>query len=106
MPDNPSLSIIIPIYNVEKYLSMCIDSLLKTPVSKKEALLYGRSLNMSLPTKKQMRLIEEHLETINNRLLSIGRGDCMLLGAIVSLFWTRFENRPDERRKVLFLAPI
>ena len=29
MPDNPSLSIIIPVFNVEKYLSMCIDSLLK-----------------------------------------------------------------------------
>ncbi|MBR6356239.1 MAG: hypothetical protein IKR92_05240 [Alphaproteobacteria bacterium] len=88
----------------EYYLD--IDSLLKTPISKKEALLYGRSLNMLLPTKKQMHLIEEHLETINNRLLSIGRGDCMLLGAIVNQFWTRFENRPDERRKVLFLAPI
>lgn len=88
----------------EYYLD--IDSLLKTPISKQEALRYGRSLNMLLPTKKQMRLIEEHLETINNRLLSIGRGDCMLLGAIVSQFWTRFENRPDERRKVLFLAPI
>lgn len=29
VPDNPSLSIIIPVFNVEKYLSMCIDSLLK-----------------------------------------------------------------------------
>lgn len=30
VPDNPSLSIIIPVYNVEKYLPMCLDSLLKT----------------------------------------------------------------------------
>ncbi len=29
VPDNPSLSIIIPVFNVEKYLSMCIDSLLR-----------------------------------------------------------------------------
>ena len=30
VPENPSLSIIIPIYNVEKYLPMCIASLMKT----------------------------------------------------------------------------
>ena len=31
MPDNPSLSVIIPVFNVEDYLSKCIDSLFKTP---------------------------------------------------------------------------
>ena len=30
MPDHPSLSIVIPVYNVEKYLPMCMESLLKT----------------------------------------------------------------------------
>ena len=91
----------------EYYLD--IDSLLKTPVSKKEALLYGHRLNMVLPTKKQMRLIEANLETINNSLLRIGRGDCLLLGAILTQFWTRFERvetSPQERRGVLFLAPV
>lgn len=91
----------------EYYLD--IDSLLKTPVSKQEAVRYGKQLKMTLPTKKQMRLLEQHLETINNRLLSIGRGDCLLLGAILQQFWTRFEKAtfsPEERRGVLFLAPI
>ena len=86
-----------------------IDSLLKTPVSKEEALFYGRRLNMPLPTKKQMRVLEQNLETINNRLLSIGRGDCMLFGTIQKNFWTRCEKRlatQNERRGVLFLVPI
>lgn len=30
MPDNPSLSVIIPVFNVENYLSKCIESLFKT----------------------------------------------------------------------------
>ena len=91
----------------EYYLD--IDSLLKTPISKQEAVLYGRKLNMVLPTKKQLRLLEEHLETINNSLLNIGRGDCMLFGALGQQFWTRCEKAktaPAERRSVLFLAPI
>lgn len=91
----------------EYYLD--IDSLLKTPISREEAVLYGRSLKMSLPTKKQMRLLEQHLDTINNSLLSIGRGDCLLLGALLHRFWTRFEKtslQPEERRGVLFLVPL
>ena len=94
---------------VEKNLYLDIDSILKTPVSKQEALLYGRGMNLMLPTKKQMRLIEKNLEKINNSLLSIGRGDCLLLGAIIKDFWTRCEksnNLPSERRFVLFLVPI
>ncbi len=55
--------------NEEYYLD--IDSILKTPVSKKEAQVYGRQMNMMLPTKKQMRLIEQNLEIINNSLLRI-----------------------------------
>lgn len=93
--------------SAEYYLD--IDSLLKTPISKKEALLYGQRMKMSLPTKKQMRLLEQHLETINSSLLRIGRGDCLLLGTILSQFWTRFEKATpafDERRGVLFLVPI
>lgn len=40
VPDNPSLSIIIPVFNVEKYLSMCLDSLLKTEgIDKTEIIL-------------------------------------------------------------------
>ena len=93
--------------NEEYYLD--IDSILKTPVSKKEAQVYGRQMNMMLPTKKQMRLIEQNLEIINNSLLSIGRGDCLLLGAVVKDFWTRYAKTADsgiERRSVLFLVQI
>ncbi|MBQ9271465.1 MAG: hypothetical protein IJ218_04285 [Alphaproteobacteria bacterium] len=86
-----------------------IDSILKTPVSKQEALLYGQQLKMKLPTKKQMQQIEKNLEIINNSLLRIGRGDCMLLGEILQQFWTRYEKTTDsvgKRRCVLFLVPI
>lgn len=33
MMDNPLLSIIIPVYNVEKYISECLDGILKIPAS-------------------------------------------------------------------------
>lgn len=84
-----------------------VDSILKTPISKKEALLYGHKLNLSLPTKKQIRLLEKHLTTINNSLLSIGRGDCLLLGSLLKEFWTRCDStQSNERRNVLFLVPL
>lgn len=86
-----------------------IDSMLKTPVSKKEALLYGRQMKMTLPTKTQMRQLEQNLEVINNSLLSIGRGDCMLFGTMLKTFWTRCDRTiqtQNERRGVLFLVPI
>ncbi|MBR1825126.1 MAG: hypothetical protein IJ770_00880 [Alphaproteobacteria bacterium] len=92
----------------EKYY-LDIDSMLKTPVSKKEALTYGRKLKMALPTKTQMRWIEQNLDVINKSLLSIGRGDCLLFGAILKEFWTRYEKTTGsagERRSVLFLVPI
>lgn len=86
-----------------------IDSLIKTPVSKSEAMSYGKQLKMLLPTQKQMRKLEQNLETINNSLLSIGRGDCMLFGTLRKAFWTRCDKPVDaatERRGVLFLVPI
>lgn len=93
---------------VDESCYLDIDSIVKTPVSKQEALLYGHRLNLLLPTKKQMRLLEKHLSTINNSLLSIGRGDCLLLGSMLKEFWTRCEKSTgsDERRNVLFLAPL
>ena len=40
MSDAPSLSIVIPVYNVKEYLPKCMDSLLRTPgISKTEILL-------------------------------------------------------------------
>lgn len=86
-----------------------IDSILKTPISKKEAVFYGKQMKMLLPTKKQMQKLEQNLETINNSLLSIGRGDCMLFGTLRKEFWTRCDKPADittERRGVLFLVPI
>jgi len=94
---------------VDEAYYLDIDSILKTPVSKKEAVFYGKQLNMLLPTKRQMRKLEQNLETINNSLLSIGRGDCMLFGTLRKAFWTRCDkpvNTATERRGVLFLVPI
>lgn len=94
---------------VDKSCYLDIDSMLKTPISKKEALLYGHKLNMVLPTKRQMRLIEQNAEAINNSLIKIGRGDCLLLGKILKEFWTRYEkptNVPNDRRCVLFLVSV
>lgn len=36
---NPSISIIVPVYNVEKYLSYCVDSILKQTFREFELLL-------------------------------------------------------------------
>lgn len=94
---------------VDKAHYLDIDSMLKTPISKKEAVVYGKQMKMLLPTKKQMQELEQNLETINNSLLSIGRGDCMLLGTLREMFWTRCAKPTDtatERRGVLFLVPI
>ena len=94
---------------VDKSCYLDIDSMLKTPISKKEALQYGQKLKMMLPTKKQMRLIEQNAEIINNSLIKIGRGDCLLLGQILQDFWTRYEKAKslsNERRCVLFLVSI
>ena len=90
----------------EYYLD--IDSLLKTPVTKAEALSYGKRLKLRLPTKKQILLLENQAEKVNNSLLSIGRGDCLLLGNILNNFWTLCDNvsSSSERRGVLFLVPV
>ena len=90
----------------EYYLD--IDSLLKTPVSKTEALNYGRRLNLRLPTKKQIQWLESQAQIVNNRLLSIGRGDCLLLGNILNEFWTLCDSvdANPQRRGVLFLVPL
>ena len=86
-----------------------LDSMLMTPVSKREAVFYGKRLKFELPTGKQMQMLEQNLEKINNSLLRIGRGDCMLLGSVRKAFWTRCEQaamKRQERKSVLFLVPI
>lgn len=85
-----------------------LDSMIKSPVSKKEALLYGRKMNILLPTKKQMQIISRNINVINESLLGIGRGDCLLFDNIHKDFWTRCGNQAnnDERRRVLFVAPL
>lgn len=85
-----------------------IDSMLKTPISKQEALSYGHKMKMKLPTKRQLGLIQQNMETVNQSLHAIGHGDYMLLGNIYQAFWTiRNESKDEkERRRVLFVAPL
>lgn len=85
-----------------------LDSMIKSPVSKKEALHYGRKMNILLPTKKQMQVICQNINIINESLLGIGRGDCLLFDDIHKDFWTRCGGRANdsERRRVLFVAPM
>lgn len=39
--DNPTISVIVPVYNVEKYLPHCIDSILAQTFTDFELLLIG-----------------------------------------------------------------
>ena len=84
-----------------------IDSLLTTPVSHDEAKQYGKQLKLNLPNKKLMRLLAENQNIVNNSLLAIGRGDCLILGDVTKDFWTSKSNLPKtDRRKVLFIKPV
>lgn len=85
-----------------------LDSMIKTPISKDEALVYGRKMNILLPTERQMNVIKRNINIINESLLGIGRGDCLLFDDhIQDEFWTRrSEEAGSERRRVLFIAPI
>lgn len=86
---------------------MDIDSLLTTPVSHREAKQYSKQLKLNLPSKKMLRLLSDKRDVINNSLLSIGRGDCLILGNISDDFWTSRSNLPDkDKRKVLFIRPV
>jgi hypothetical protein len=86
-----------------------LDSMIKTPISKEEALIYSRKMNILLPTERQMNVIRRNINIINESLLGIGRGDCLLFDDhIRNEFWTRCGNQTadGERRRVLFIAPI
>lgn len=85
-----------------------LDSMIKTPISKEEALIYSRKMNILLPTERQMNVIRRNINVINTSLLGIGRGDCLLFDDhIHDEFWTRCsEEVGSERRRVLFIAPI
>lgn len=86
---------------------MDIDSILTTPVSHREAKRYGKLLKLNLPNKKLLRLLADNQETVNNSLLSIGRGDCLILGNINNDFWTSKSNLPEkDKRKVIFIRPV
>lgn len=93
---------------ISKDFYIDIDSMLKTPISKKEAISYGRRMKMKLPTKSQLGLIQQNIETVNQSLHAIGHGDYMLLGNICSDFWMLRNEAKDEkeRRRVLLVAPI
>ena len=91
--------------NSEYYMD--IDSLLTTPVSHDEAKQYGKQLKLNLPNKKLMRLLAENQNVVNNSLLAIGRGDCLILGDVTQGFWTSRSNNPkSDRRKVLFIKSV
>lgn len=86
-----------------------LDSLLKVPISKREAKNYGKQMKFPLPTKEQIRLLQNNLEKVNNSLLMVGRGDCLLLGNVSEDFWTCRASSPqveNERRCVVFILPI
>lgn len=86
---------------------MDIDSILTTPVSHQEAKRYGKMLKLNLPNKKLLRLLADNQETVNNSLLSIGRGDCLILGNINNDFWTSRSSLPEkDKRKVIFIRPV
>ena len=84
-----------------------IVSILTTPVSHQEAKRYGKLLKLNLPSKKMLRLLADNQETVNNSLLSIGRGDCMILGNVNNDFWTSRSCLPErDKRKVIFIRPV
>ncbi|MBR1601658.1 MAG: hypothetical protein IJ677_08815 [Alphaproteobacteria bacterium] len=84
-----------------------IASILTTPVSLEEAKKYGKQLRHNLPSKKLIRLLIDNQDIVNNSLLSIGRGDCLLLGDIDEKFWTqRSINLMNDRRNVVFIIPL
>ncbi len=86
---------------------MDIDSLLTTPISHQEAKLYGKQLKMNLPNKKMLRLLAKNQNIINNSLLSIGRGDCLILGDVCKVFWASRSDEPEtDRRRVIFIRPV
>ena len=84
-----------------------IASILTTPVSHEDAKKYGRQLKLNLPSKKLIRILADNQETVNNSLLSIGRGDCLLLGEITGQFWIqRSNNAVSDKRNVIFIVPV
>lgn len=85
-----------------------IDSMLKTPVSREEALSYRQRLQMMLPTKKQLNLIFQNIEKVNQSLHILGRGDYMLFQNMHQDFWTVRNDRKEEkeRRRVLLVVPL
>ena len=93
---------------VSKDFYVDLDSMVKTPVSREEALSYGKKLQMSLPTKRQLDLISKNVEAINQSLHAVGRGDYMLFQSMQQDFWAVRNDKKDEkeRRKVLFVVPM
>ena len=84
-----------------------IASILTTPVSHEEAQKYGKQLKLHLPSKKLMHLLADNQETVNKSLLSIGRGDCLLLGDPTQQFWTQRSNDcANAKRSVVFIIPV
>lgn len=93
---------------ISKDFYVDLDSMVKTPVSREEALSYGKKLQMKLPTKRQIDLICKNIEKINQSLHAVGRGDYMLFQNMQQDFWTANNDARDkmERRKVLFVVPL
>lgn len=93
---------------ISKDFYVDLDSMVKTPVSREEALSYGKKLQMSLPTKRQLDLISKNVEAINQSLHAVGRGDYMLFQSMQQDFWAVRNDKKDEkeRRKVLFVVPL
>ena len=84
-----------------------IDFILTTPVSREEAQRYSKKLKLNLPSKKLMHLLTDNQETINKSLLSIGRGDCLLLGDLTQQFWTQHpDDCANTKRSVVFIVPV
>ncbi|MBR1903700.1 MAG: hypothetical protein IJ824_00780 [Alphaproteobacteria bacterium] len=95
------------VLNKDYYLD--IHSLMKYPLSRHDAKLYSKQVNLPLPTKKQLQLLADNIEMVTESLLRAGLGDYLFIGNLVQECWTRRaseQNSETERRRVVFIVPV
>lgn len=65
---NPDVSVIVPVYNVEKYLNQCITSLLKQTLTNIEIILVDELFNKEKVTIKEMIDHDWNYSFINSKI--------------------------------------